>query len=166
MNNVEVDARQVINLFADLTSNEQRRSYRNALKRAANILAKETKKRFKGSLGRAATHRNWWNHKTLVSGVRSKANREGTEAKVHILGDFRLKFFEMGTRIRRTTGNNNSVVRGVDPAYRQRRAANRGKITGYHFFRQAKAAKEQEVFSSIDNLISQSIQRIAERNRR
>lgn len=165
MNNIEVDARQVLSMFADLTSRQQRQVYRNALRRGANILAGETKRQLKQNLGRAASSRNWWNNKTLVSGIKSNADRNGTEAKVHIMGDFRLKFFELGTRLRRTTGSNTASVRGRNPIRRQRVAANRGAITAIHFFRTAKENKEREIFDNIDNLISQSIQRISNRTR-
>jgi hypothetical protein len=33
----------------------------------------------------------------LISGIKTIAEKEGKEAKVHIMGDLRLKFFEMGT---------------------------------------------------------------------
>lgn len=166
MNNIEVDARQVTSMFADLTSRQQRQAYRNALRRGASILVGETKRQLRQTLGRAASSRNWWNGRTLVSGVKSNADRNGTEAKVHIMGDFRLKFFELGTRVRRTTGNNTASVRGRNPIRRQRVSANRGSINAVHFFRTAKSHKEREIFNSMDNLISQSIQRIANRNRR
>ena len=166
MNNLEVDARQVISLFADLNSRQQRQAYRGALRRGASILANETKRQLRQILGKAASHRNWWNGKTLASGVKSNADRNGIEAKVHIMGDFRLKFFEMGTRVRRTTGNNSASVRGRNPLRRQRVASNRGSINAAFFFRTAKANKEREIFDNMNNLISQSIQRIANRNRR
>lgn len=166
MNNIEVDARQVVSMFADLTSRQQRQVYRSALRKGAGILATETKRQLRQALGRAASSRNWWNGRTLAAGVKSNADRNGEEAKVHIMGDFRLKFFEMGTRVRRTTGSNTASVRGRNPIRRQRVSANRGSITAVHFFRTAKANKEREIFNSMDNLISQSIQRIANRNRR
>ncbi len=166
MNNIEVDARQVTSMFADLTGRQQRQVYRSALRKGAGILATETKRQLRQTLGRAASSRNWWNGRTLVSGVKSNADRNGTEAKVHIMGDFRLKFFEMGTRVRRTTGNNSASVRGRNPIRRQRVAANRGNINAAHFFRTAKTNKEREIFDNMDNLIGQSIQRIANRNRR
>lgn len=166
MNNLEVDVRDVTSMFADLTSRQQRQVYRNALRKSASILVQETKRQLRHTLGRAANSRNWWNRKTLISGVKSNADRNGEEAKVHIMGDFRLKFFEMGTRVRRTTGNNTASVRGRNPIRRQRVASNRGSINAVHFFRTAKANKEREIFDNMDNLISQSIQRIANRNRR
>ena len=110
MNNIEVDARQVTSMFADLTSRQQRQVYRSALRKGAGILTTETKRQLRQTLGREASSRNWWNGRTLVSGVKSNADRNRTEAKVHIMGDFRLKFFEMGTRVRRTTGNNRLLL--------------------------------------------------------
>ena len=89
-------------------------------------------------IGRAINHRNRWNGKTLGSGIKSNANREGTEAKVHIMGDFRLKFFEKGTAIR----------------HLRRNSANRGRISASYFFRTAKQNKEREIFSTLDNLLS------------
>ena len=99
---IEVDAKEVLGLFADLNSRQQKQVYRNALRRAANILVKETRNQLKSKLGRKANSRNWWHGKTLASGIKSNADKEGKEAKVHIMGDFRLKFFEGGTDIRKT----------------------------------------------------------------
>ena len=44
MNNIEVDARQITSMFADLTSRQQRQVYRSALRKGAGILVGETKK--------------------------------------------------------------------------------------------------------------------------
>lgn len=90
MNNIEVDARQVTSMFADLTSRQQRQVYRSALRKGAGILVGETKRQLRQTLGRAASSRNWWNGKTLISGIKANADRNGEEAKVHIMGDFRL----------------------------------------------------------------------------
>lgn len=166
-NQVEIDAKQVLSMFADLNSKKQRNVYRSALRRAAGILATETKKQLRSSVGKAASSKNWWNGKTLQAGIKSNADREGTESKVHIMGDFRLKFFEMGVpEDRKTTGRNTASVRGKTPKYRQKKASRRGRITGQHFFRTAKARKEKEIFDSMDQLISQSIQRIANKHKK
>ena len=70
MNNIEVDARQVTSMFADLTSRQQRQVYRSALRKGAGILVGETKRQLRQTLGRAASSRNWWNGKTLISGIK------------------------------------------------------------------------------------------------
>lgn len=150
MNKLEVDVRQVTQMFAELSGKQQRQSYRNALRRAAGILQKETKKQLRLVIGKAINHKNKWNGKSLGSGIKVKADKEGKEAKVHILGDFRLKFFELGTKQRKL----------------RKSGANRGRIKASYFFKTAKANKEKEIFSQMDSLISQSIQRIADKKRK
>lgn len=163
---IEVDAKEVLKLFADLNSRQQKQAHRNALRQAARILEKESKKQLKNILGKKANSKNWWNGKTLANGIKSKADKNGKEAKVHIMGDFRLKFFEMGTDTRKTTGRSSASVRGKTPLRRQRKAANRGRIEAKKFFATAKKNTEKEIFSTLDKLISQSIQRVYNRSRK
>ena len=148
MNNLELDSRQVINLFSELTSRQQKQVHKTALRKAAGILVRETRNQLRKTIGKAINSKGKWNQ-SLSSGIRVKADKEGTEAKVHILGDFRLKFFELGTRNRRLRKNR----------------ASRGRMKSLHFFRTAKQNKEAEIFRNLDNLISQSIQRIANKNK-
>lgn len=166
MNKLEIDAREVVGLFSDLTSKQQKQSYRNALRRAANILAKETRIQLRNHLGKAANSKNWWNGKAMTAGIKVNADRGGEEAKVHIMGDFRLKFFEMGTKARYTTGRNRASVRGKNPLRRQSKAAYRGTIKAFHFFQTAKRNKEKEIFDSLDQLIGESIQRTYNKRRK
>lgn len=163
---IEVDAKEVLGLFADLNSRQQKQVHRNALRRAANILVRETRSQLKAKLGRKANSRNWWNNRTLASGIKSNADKEGKEAKVHIMGDFRLKFFEMGTDSRKTSGSNRASVRGKTPLRRQKKAASRGRISSMQFFKTAKKNKEKEIFDSLDKLISESIQRVNNKRRK
>jgi DNA-binding FadR family transcriptional regulator len=142
-----VDADNVLNVFAGLTSREQKQVYRNALRKAARILTAETKVQLRSIVGSKVNSRNRWNGKTLGSGIKLKVDREATEAKVHIMGDFRLKFFEKGTAVRTL----------------RRNGANRGAMGAHYFFRTAKTNKETEVFNSMDNLILESINRIVNR---
>ena len=104
--------------------------YKNALRKAGRILQKETKTQLRSVVGKAINHKNRWNGKTLGNGVKMKVDKEATEAKVHIMGDFRLKFFEMGTSARQLRKN----------------GANRGRMNASHFFRTAKDNKERAIF--------------------
>lgn len=145
MNKLEVDSKQVINLFADLTGKQQKQAHKAALRKSSSILVKETKKQLRKVIGKAINHKNKWNGKTLGSGIKTSVDKKGESAKVHLLGDFRLKFFEMGTEKRHIKKNK----------------ANRGKIKPSYYFKQAKANKEREIFNSIDQLLTQSIVKIA-----
>ena len=163
---IEIDVGEVLELFADFNARQQKQVYRNALRRAANILVRETRSQLKGKLGRKANSRNWWNNRTLSSGIKSRADKEGKAAKVHIMGDFRLKFFEMGTDPRKTTGSNNDLVRGKTPIRRKKKASKRGRIEPKTFFSTAKQNKEKEIFGTLDMLISESIQRVYNKRRK
>lgn len=144
-NGVTVDASQVLRMFSELNSRQQKNVYKNALRKAGRILQKETKTQLRSVVGKAINHKNRWNGKTLGNGVKMKVDKEATEAKVHIMGDFRLKFFEMGTSARQLRKN----------------GANRGRMNASHFFRTAKYNKERAIFDNINQMVEESITRIA-----
>ncbi|KKB55552.1 hypothetical protein [Parabacteroides gordonii] len=143
-----VDAKQVLQMFAELDSKRQKKVHRDALKKATGILLKEVRKNFR-TVVKKPNSRNRWNGKTFSSGIKSSINKEVTEGKVHILGDFRLKFFELGTKVR----------------YKRTVRATTGKITASYFFKRAREAKETEISSSMNNIITQSIQKVNEKFR-
>jgi hypothetical protein len=43
MSNFQIETKELVALFADLNSRQQKQVYRNALRRAANILVKESR---------------------------------------------------------------------------------------------------------------------------
>ncbi|MCF0185740.1 MAG: hypothetical protein HUJ98_04535 [Bacteroidaceae bacterium] len=80
-----------------------------------------TRNQLRLKLGGAATSPNRWNGKTMEEGIRLRADKAYDEVAVNIMGDFRLKFFEKGTKERITKSK-----------------ANRGSIKPIHFFRTAR----------------------------
>lgn len=146
---IKTETKDVLNLFANLSVKKQQRAIKNALRNAARILIKETRSQLKksGIKGAGKKHPEWRNI-SLNSGIRfSMKNRKDDAANVNIMGDFRLKFFEMGTKKRSYIKNNKSH--------------NTGDIKALNFFAKAQSLKEQEIFTSINKLLSESIQRIA-----
>ena len=138
MNNV--DARQVLQMFAALDSKRQKKAHRTALRKATGILVRETRKNFR-KVVKNPNARNRWNGKTFSSGIKSKVNKEATEGKVHI-----IKFFEMGTKTRykkRTKGRPST-----------------GSIKASYFFKKAREAKESEISNSMNDIITKSILRV------
>ena len=144
-NGVTVDASQVLRMFSELNSRQQKNVYKNALRKAGRILQKETKTQLRSVVGKAINHKNRWNGKTLGNGVKMKVDKEATEAKVHIMGDFRLKFFELGTTTRQL----------------RKHGANRGRMKAAHFFKTAKDKTEHAIFDNINQMVEESITRIA-----
>lgn len=138
-----VDTKQVLKMFAELDSKKQKKVHRTALRSATGILVRETRRNFR-KVVKKSNSRNRWNGKTFSSGIKSSINREATEGKVHILGDFRLKFFELGTKERR----------------KRKTGAKTGRISASYFFKKARESKEEEISNSMNSIIEQSIKKV------
>jgi hypothetical protein len=108
-------------------------------------------------------------------------------AKVHIMGDFRLKFFELGTKERKTKGRITSLMisnYGRDANKRKKssvrkgikarlfrdgytgRGHDTGRIKPTHFFRTAQQLTERRIFDNMEKEMTKQILRIAKRNGR
>lgn len=64
-NGVTVDASQVLRMFSELNSRQQKNVYKNALRKAGRILQKETKTQLRSVVGKTINHKNRWDGKTL-----------------------------------------------------------------------------------------------------
>lgn len=113
------------------------------MKAGGDKLAGNARMQLRSKLGTGATTPNRWNGKTMESGIKYKADKDYCEVSVSIMGDFRLKFFEKGTKIRQT----------------RKTKANRGSIKALNFFAAARA-NEGEITDTINNSITESLKRI------
>lgn len=124
MNNVSIDVSQIKNLFAKLDEHSRQTILFQALKKGAEVLQENTKTQlFSSSL----------NSSSMQKGIKLKADKVYNEVSVNIMGDYRLKWFEKGTKPRKT--KNKSY---------------RGQIKPLYFFKRARQ-------SNIENVIMQSI---------
>ena len=73
----------------------------------------------------------------MLKGVKLKADKAYTEISVHIMGDYRLKWFEKGTKPRKTKGHK---ITGYNRSRRIRsgKGGNRGSIRPLYFFKDAR----------------------------
>ena len=143
MNNVSVDDSAVRNLFQTLDEESRKRILFTALKAGGEKLLSETKVQLRSKLGSGATSPNRWNGKTMESGIRLRADKDYCDVAVNVMGDFRLKFFEKGTKLRQT-----------------KKKANRGSINGLYFF-QAARSKADEITAIINSSLAESLKRIS-----
>lgn len=143
MNNVSVDDSAVRNLFQALDEESRKRILFTALKAGGEKLLSETKVQLRSKLGSGATSPNRWNGKTMESGIRLRADKDYCDVAVNVMGDFRLKFFEKGTKLRQT-----------------KKKANRGSIKGLYFF-QAARSKADEITAIINSSLAESLKRIS-----
>ena len=159
---IDIDDSQVQALFSRLTSREQDKAFKQTLRKAGNILVKATRNYLKRVV-RNSNKRSVKYGKSLQSGVKCKLVKENgaNVAKVHIMGDFRLKFFEKGTALRRTKGHRITGYIDVRHLRRTGRGGNRGRIRSAYFFDKAKRTSETSIFESMNQMLKESILRAA-----
>lgn len=143
MSNVSINDSAVLNLFDALSTDNRKSILLTALKAGGKKLADDTKTQLRTKLGMGATTPNRWNGKTMESGVKFRADKDYSEVSVSIMGDFRLKFFEKGTQLRKT----------------KKTGANRGSIKALNFFAAARA-NEGAITDVINQSIETSLKRI------
>lgn len=143
MNNVSVDDSAVRNLFQALDEESRKRILFTALKAGGEKLLSETKMQLRSKLGSGASSPNRWNGRTMESGIRLRGDKDYCEVDVNVMGDFRLKFFEKGTKLRQT-----------------KKKANRGSIKGLYYF-QAARSKADEITTIINSSLAESLKRIS-----
>ena len=96
---------------------------------------------------------------SLNKGVKVRPNRTANEVSVNIMGDYRLKWFEKGTKERYTRGHR---VTGYSDSRHLRRTGQggyRGRIVAEHFFQSARA-DEESFYNSMMASITESLNRI------
>lgn len=107
MSEFTIDANDVLRVFASLGVQDMQRVHKAAFRASARVLVKEARLKLAAVTGRSrstrtADRKGWSRLKgskkvgALNDGVRYYVSRDNDFAKVHIMGDFRLKWFEMG----------------------------------------------------------------------
>lgn len=140
---INVDSSGVNKLFNTLTGKDQKKVIRTATREAAKKLTKETRLMFRTAT-KKYNSRNWWNGKTLQSGIKYVSDKR-VSYKVHIMGDFRLKFWEMGTKKRYT-----------------RKGKYRGAFKKKSFFDPTMQRLENTLYNDIENTISRNLIKYAQ----
>ena len=152
---VKIDRTSVDNLLNALDDDELKSQILfDAVKAGAKVLQQKTKNYFRSAMGEAATHYSKYIQKPFEDGITVKTDKAYCEAKVSLMGEHRIKWFEKGTQGRYTKGRK---IIGYAPGKRNRleregKGHYTGAITGKYFFRRARQEN-----SEIDEAITQSI---------
>lgn len=150
MNNVTINSETIDNLLNRLDNKELKDNLiLTALKEGAKVIQQNAIANLRRYV--KSNTPNHWNGRTMESGIKIVADRIALETKVHIMGDYRLRFFEKGTKDRLIkkdyyTKNHKLIKAGT----------NRGKITGKYFFRNA-VNNENPVYTAIEQSLTKSL---------
>lgn len=151
---IKVDDKELQEALSSLDSRNHRDAVRKALVKGANIAKKEAKKNLKHILNPIRKKSKYKNgkdkadiNKGILVGSKGKDPfKDGVN--LHLMGDFRLKFFEMGTDERST-----------------KKGYNRGVHKKTPFFKPALDSCEKQVFETIEKEIDVQIIRKANRKK-
>ena len=149
----EIDAKEVIRMLAGLDSKLRKKAYRDGIRKSLTIVRKEAISRLRNVVGKGASRRKDNYGKTLESGVRYKIYKDVSGGNVNILGNYKLKWFELGTKPRQ-----NSRKKTTSKLLKKKR--NTGQIRPSYFFTKAYESKEKEVFSTLEKNIADAIKKI------
>lgn len=170
MSNAQVtfDGRQFHQIVNRLTGQEMKKVMVSTLRSSANILKKETERQFHTRValnGFKISYQRKGKERTKVNRlVTVGIEKKDMAAKVHIMGDFRAKFFELGTKERYTKGHKitGSYQKGRRKYLnRTGKPGRRGKIQAGHYFRTAQDITREKIFSEMNKRMSKAITRIA-----
>lgn len=145
---VKVDDRQVILALSRLSFKQMNKAYRDGMKKSLDPILKQTKANLRTS-GIRNVNKPYISRKTgkkypsMLQGVKTSVyvgDTEDSYGKVHIMREFRLKWFEKGTQLRKTS-----------------KGWNRGDIKPRWFFANAVRQRSKEAVDNLDENIRQSI---------
>ena len=144
---ISVDDKEVIKSLSKLSFKQMNKAYREGMKKALNPILRQTKLNLKNSgiknVNKPYVGKNGKQYFSMLQGVKTSVyvgDTEDSYGKVHIMKEFRLKFLEKGTKLRKT-----------DKGYK------RGSIKPKWFFENAMNQRSREAASSLDENISKSI---------
>lgn len=147
MNEFQLDADDVLKKFNELDSKKQKKTFKTALRSASNILVKQARMNLKMVVQNSTkvTVKGKFKGLKLSSGIQTKVWRDGKTAKVNILKDGRLKWFELGTDERTTKKKQKHAIHQT------------GSIKQSNFFTKARQSTESQVFQSLESIITKQI---------
>jgi hypothetical protein len=156
MNDVKIDSADVDRLLDNLSDTDLlNKILFDAVKSGAKVLRDKTKQSFRSEMGGVASNVSRFTRKPFEDGITMKSDKTYSEAKVSIMSDPRLKWFETGTQDRYTKGRKIVGYSGTKRNRLEREGKGHwtGRIKENSFFRKARSSSE----SAIDDAIIQSI---------
>lgn len=176
---LKFDDKQIMMMLDNLSGPELKKAGLSALRAGGNILKKRTDENFKRTgikmdlQRKEKITRKSGKEVTKIRRIATvKVIKKDMIVKVHIMSDFRVKFFEKGTKKRFTKGyryrnEKHAYWKGKRKYYRKEgRGRYTGSIEPEWFFRDAQMQTERRIFDNIDKELSKAIVKIANKKNR
>lgn len=152
MDSVTVNIEEVMRMFREFDRRKINRTYKQATQKALGIIRQEVVANLR-KVTKKINRKDKWGM-TLRKGIVTNVYRDNKSGVIHIMKNFKLKFFELGTKDRF------NIAKGSRKTGRLKKKRYTGKITASHFFLNAVNAKKTEAYRNMEQLIIESIQKI------
>lgn len=167
MSKVTVDISEFNRLAARLTGEEMDKAVVSAVRSGGQIIRRKTIRNFATGTAFKAfnVYKRGGSSKRLPL-VRLTVNKRGKSATVDILGDFRAKFFELGTKSRYTKGRRITGLRRRGRRIyltRKGKPGYRGVISERRYFRKAQDSEESRVLGDMQNRVMKAVIKIGKK---
>lgn len=154
----EIDTSGIDNILENLNDEKRSELIYKSLIKGGEKLVEDTKSELLRVLPNASRGQHFG--KPMSGGIKMKKDKDYQDVAVHIMSDFRLKFFEMGTddRYLKKPLPSNSTYKYKSGSTNSGGTPYRGRIEGKHFFQ--KARDNADVLSIIESEITKEIEKI------
>lgn len=139
-------------LFEELNEENRNSVVLAGLKKGGERLQELTKQNLRKELGSAASSSNHW--QPMERGIRLTVEKFYNEVIVSILKDFRLKFFEKGTKERYLKKDHIK-----SDGRKLKKGSYRGSIKAHHFFAEARN-NESAIFGAMEEAMTEKLNKI------
>lgn len=162
-------------MFSEMDEKNRKKVFRGALRQSANILKKQTSKNIRSietKNGRIYIRNiSRYTGKTMDRGIGVFMHRDAKGITVAVGGkskyiDFRLRFFELGTKGRRTKGHKitgSYWVGGRKYLVRVGKGGYRGRIESSKFFARSKMETESRIFKEMGDRFARQVVKVNEK---
>lgn len=163
---IKIDSHQLQSAMSTLSGKEIRQVYRNSIKKAVRPLAKATEQRYSVLLSREKLSTVKGRKSQNIVKLLSRTRNGVIMVKVHIMQDYKAKWFEMGTTKRYTKGHRNVGYYKLRPDARRKYIRRTGK-PGYRgyihpswIFTTEQQKQQNAIMKGIDKYINEGVTKL------
>ncbi|MCH5241796.1 MAG: hypothetical protein J1F67_05160 [Muribaculaceae bacterium] len=170
--NLRIEDKSLVEIFSRLQNGIRSDLVLKALKKGGEKLQADTKVQLRKKLGKGASSTNH-HRRPMLKGITLKEDQQYIEVRVSLYGDFRLKWFELGTKERklkrtgakdrergRTKGDKRYLYRKKGKENFYKAGTNRGRIKALDFFQEAREKDMEKVTGIIKTELTKELQQL------
>lgn len=163
---IKIDSHQLQSAMSTLSGKEIRQVYRNSIKKAVRPLAKATEQRYSVLLSRERLNTGKGKKSQNIVKLISRTRNGIIVVKVHIMQDYKAKWFEMGTAKRYTKGHRNVGYYKRNPFGKRRyiqragKPGYRGYIRSSWIFTTEQQKQQRSIMEGIDRYINEGVTKL------